>query len=88
MLNVSRVDLIGREREPLATIDDFASDPDALRAVAVDATFAPAGEHYPGLRAPLPPGYLAAQMPVVARVVSRAFAGAGASTSSTPPSRS
>lgn len=73
MPNVSRVDLIGREKEPLATIDDFASDPDALRAAAVDATFAPAGEHYPGLRAPLPSGYLAAQMPVVARVVSRAF---------------
>jgi hypothetical protein len=73
MPNVSRVDLIGREREPLATIDDFADDPDALRTAAGEAAFAPAGEHYPGLRAPLPSGYLAGQLPVIAQAVSRAF---------------
>ena len=65
--------LIGREREPLATVDGFAADPDALRTAAQNAQFAPAGQHYPGIRAPLPPGYLAAQLPLIADVLGRHF---------------
>lgn len=45
---------IGQERESLVTIDGFADDPDALRAAAIAAPFAAAGQHYPGVRAPLP----------------------------------
>ena len=67
------VDAIGRERQPLATIDDFASDPDALRAIAAEARFQPGGRYYPGIRAPLPPEYLEAQLPVIAEAVQRAF---------------
>lgn len=65
--------LVGHEREPLVTIDGFAGDPDALRAAAAGAPFVTAGQHYPGLRAPLPPDYLAAQLPVIAHAVQRAF---------------
>ncbi len=50
---------VGREAQPVAIIDGFAPDPDALRAAAASARFAPAGQHYPGIRAPLPPGYFA-----------------------------
>lgn len=64
---------IGAEGEPLAIIDDFAGDPDALRAAAVAATFGPADQHYPGIRAPLPDSYLKAQLPVIAAVLGRAF---------------
>lgn len=70
--NVQR-STIGREQEPLVTIDDFASDPDALRAAAIAAPFAAAGQHYPGVRAPLPPDYLNDLMPLIAQVVTRAF---------------
>ncbi len=49
---------IGREREPVAVIEHFAPDPQALRAAATGAIFGQAGEHYPGVRASLPPTYL------------------------------
>lgn len=64
---------IGREGQPLVTIDDFAPDPDALRAAAIASTFGPAGHHYPGLRAPVPDGYMQDVMPVIADAVRRAF---------------
>ena len=73
MRSFSDVAFVGHEREPLATIDAFAQDPDTLRAAALDAPFAPAGQHYPGIRAPLPPGYLAAQLPLIAQLVTRHF---------------
>lgn len=66
-------DLIGQEREPLVTIEAFAPDPDALRAAAIASSFASAGEHYPGLRAALPSGYMVGQMPVIAAAVARHF---------------
>lgn len=64
---------VGQEREPLAVIENFAGDPDGLRAAAAIAPFAAAGQHYPGIRAPLPPGYLAAQLPLIAKIVTREF---------------
>lgn len=65
--------LLGREREPCVTVDGFAADPDALRDAAAAAHFAAADQHYPGIRAPLPPGYLPAQLPIVARAITRHF---------------
>jgi hypothetical protein len=56
---------IGTEGQPVVVIDDFAADPDALRAAAIDAAFGPATHHYPGIRAALPGDYLTAQLPVV-----------------------
>ncbi len=56
---------IGSERQPVVVIDDFATDPDALRDAAVAAVFGPAAHHYPGIRAALPGDYLTMQLPVI-----------------------
>lgn len=64
---------IGNEQQPVVVIDDFAVDPDALRAAAITAAFGPAIHHYPGIRAPLPDHYLAAQLPVVEAAWGEAF---------------
>jgi hypothetical protein len=66
---------IGNERQPVVVIDDFAADPDALRAAAIDAAFGPAIHHYPGIRAALPDDYLVAQMPVVEAALGDALGG-------------
>ena len=64
---------IGRDAEPLVVIDAFAPDLDALRTAAIAAAFGPAGNHYPGLRAPLPPDYLETQLPVITAACAQAF---------------
>ncbi len=64
---------IGNEGQPLAVIDDFAADANALRAAAIATPFGLAGEYYPGIRAPLPSGYLRDQMPMIASVLGRTF---------------
>src|SRR3546814_4904979 len=57
----------------LVILDDFAPDPDALRHFAAAADFAPALNHYPGVRAALPEDYLAAQLPAIAAAAAAAF---------------
>ena len=69
---------IGREGQPLVTIDDFSPAPDVLRASACEGRFAPAGQHYPGIRAPLPEAYLHEQLPVIAKAVRGVFGRYGA----------
>jgi len=64
---------IGEEGEPLVTVDGFAPDPSALRDAASATSFGPAGQHYPGIRAPLPEGYLRGQMPLLASIIGKAF---------------
>lgn len=64
---------VGTEGEPVVQVDGFAPDPDALRAAAAAMRFEPAGGHYPGIRAALPEGYLATQLPIVARALGRSF---------------
>ena len=64
---------VGTEGQPLVVIDGFAPDPDALRAAATAARFGPAGHHYPGLRAPLPPDYFDWATPVIAAALKRGF---------------
>lgn len=71
------VERIGSEAQPLVILDDFAPDPDSLRSFAQAADFAPALNHYPGVRADLPPSYLATQLPIIAAVAAQAFGGAG-----------
>jgi hypothetical protein len=61
--------LIGRERRPLALIDDFAPNPGQLRKAAMASVFGPAANHYPGIRAPLPPNYFPTQMSIIATVL-------------------
>ena len=65
---------VGEEREPIAIIDHFAPDPDALRAFAAAQTYAPAGRHYPGIKAALPDHYLRDQGALIATVLREVFA--------------
>ncbi|MBE1526583.1 hypothetical protein GGC65_001039 [Sphingopyxis sp. OAS728] len=71
------VESIGVEAQPLVILDDFAPDPDGLRRFATEADFAPALNHYPGVRADLPPSYLATQLPVIAAAAAAAFGRTG-----------
>ncbi len=64
---------IGREQEPVVVIEHFAPDPDALRTAARTAAFEPAGEHYPGIRAALPPGYVPAVRACLSNVFREVF---------------
>lgn len=65
--------LIGREREPLVTIDGFAPDPDALRAAAAATRFEPGRHLYPGVRAAIPPDYWPTAQGVLATVLHDVF---------------
>lgn len=65
--------LIGRERQPLVMVDGFSPDPDALRAAAAATPFEPAGRHYPGLRAALPPDYWADTQAIIATALREVF---------------
>ncbi len=71
------IESIGVETQPLVILDDFAPDPDGLRRFATEADFAPALNHYPGVRAALPPSYLATQLPVIAAAAAAAFGRTG-----------
>ncbi len=64
---------LGNEGEPVAVIDDFAADPEALRRAARTAGFASGSDHYPGLKAPVPATYLADQRLVLASVLNKIF---------------
>lgn len=63
--------------QALAVLDAFHPDPDSLRIAATAAAFGPALHAYPGLRAPLPEGYMAAVLPVIARLAADTFDGDG-----------
>lgn len=76
-MTVRTVETIGAEAQPLVILDDFAPDPDALRAYAAAADFVPARNHYPGVRADLPPSYLRNQLPVIAAAAAEAFGRTG-----------
>ncbi len=76
-MTAARIDTIGDEAQPLVLLDDFAADPDALRAFAATAAFAAARNHYPGFRAALPESYLAEQLPVIAAAAAEAFGRSG-----------
>lgn len=68
------IESFGAEAQPLCILDDFAPDPAALRGYAAAARFEAAHNHYPGVRAELPPeDYLAHQMPLIAAAVAEAF---------------
>lgn len=77
---VVRVETIGREREPVAVIDDFAPDPDGLRAVAAGLAFAPDTNHYPGVKAPVTRAYFEGTGRTVATVLRDVFGHADGAT--------
>ena len=65
--------MVGAERQPVAMVDGFHPDPDALRAVALAARFGPGLRLYPGIRADLPIDYFHATRTVLEMVVSQVF---------------
>ncbi len=71
------VESIGAEAQPLVILDDFAADPGGLRNFAAAADFAPALNHFPGVRAELPDDYLAKQLPIITAAVAEAFGRTG-----------
>ncbi len=86
---------IGRERQPIAVVDHFHPDPDALRHFACTAAFGPGRNHYPGIRAALPSDYFDAVRPALTTVVAQVFGHRGGialldasfSIVTTPPDR-
>jgi hypothetical protein len=68
---------IGTEGQPVAIIDGFHPDPDALRAFAANAPFEPGRNHYPGIRAALPPGYFGDIRPALIATLKGVFGHAG-----------
>lgn len=72
-----RLRRLGHEGEPVAIIDNFIADPDALRGFAETQEFEPAGRHYPGIKARLPDHYLSTQGPLIATIASKALGLAG-----------
>jgi len=71
------IESVGAEAQPLAILDDFAPDPEALRDFAAAARFGDARNHYPGVRAELPGDYLSIQLPLIAAAVAQAFGRSG-----------
>jgi hypothetical protein len=68
---------LGNEREPVAVVENFASDPDVLRVEAGRKVFKCSEDYYPGLKAPVSETYLAAQHALLATVLREVFGIAG-----------
>lgn len=69
---------IGIEQEPVAIVEDFAPDPEALRAAALHAAFRrPKDGHYPGVKAPGDPDYLTDRRTLFATIFRQVFGIAG-----------
>lgn len=64
---------IGAEGQPIAIVDGFHPDPDALRAAAAMAAFEAGRHHYPGIRAALPPDYFTQVRPALIPVLREVF---------------
>lgn len=64
---------IGNEQQPIAIVDGFHPDPEALREAARAASFGAARRHYPGIRAELPANYFAQVRPALTAVLSEVF---------------
>ena len=64
---------IGSEREPVAVIENFAPDPDAIRDDAATRVFETGDNHYPGVKSPAPTCYLERQWAVLGPVFSEVF---------------
>ena len=64
---------IGSECEPVAVIENFAPDPDAIRDDAASRIFGPGDNHYPGVKSPAPTCYLERQWAVLKPVFNEVF---------------
>jgi hypothetical protein len=63
----------GRECLPVIVIDSFIQQPETLVRLATEAVFIDPGSRYPGVRAPVPQGYVDAMLAAVAPIVERTF---------------
>ena len=68
---------IGREGAPIAVIDGFSPDPEALRALSLERRFVPASDHYPGVRAAVRADYMTAHGGVLSAVLKEVFGATG-----------
>lgn len=69
---------IGQGREPLVVVDNFFPDPEILCSAARAASFVPARNAYPGLRAPLPDCYWSEdRLQLMSSAIERSFGLAG-----------
>lgn len=68
-----RIEQLGAERQPLLIIDDCLANPEAVRAIAARAPFAPIGPHYPGLRSPVPQAAIAPLLDPLADCLTATF---------------
>lgn len=86
---------IGTEGQPIAIVDGFHPDPDALRAHAAGSAFEAGLNHYPGIRAALPDDYFAQVRPALTASLAGVYDHAGGialidasySIVTTPPDR-
>ena len=67
------VETIGNERQPLVIVDGFSPYPDRLVEEARTLPFAPLGEFYPGVRAPVRPSYFEGLDRVLPSVLRQVF---------------
>ena len=63
----------GDEAQPVIVIDGFAAAPDRFIDDAAFLGFAPMGEHYPGIRAPVPPALLVPLLDRLAPLIATTF---------------
>jgi hypothetical protein len=66
------VDFVGREREPVVTIDGFSGQVEALERMGREASYRPV-PGYPGLRSPMNPAYLAPRSALLREVFRDCF---------------
>lgn len=67
------VRLVGREREPVVTVEGFSPDPDRLRRLAAEASFAGDDIYYPGVKAPISVDYFNETRATIAAVLREVF---------------
>ncbi|MEO0982754.1 MAG: DUF6445 family protein [Pseudomonadota bacterium] len=68
-----RIDKLPGSDEPIVVIDDIHPDPQSLVAAARGGDFKPIAPHYPGVRAPVPRGYLDTLIPKLAEPLRDVF---------------
>ncbi len=68
-----KVARLGSEGQPVVVIDDFSSQADDLLTAARSADYCPAGQHYPGDRAPAPADYLAPRSGLLGQLLTDVF---------------
>lgn len=64
---------LGKEKQPLVILDNFAFEPEALVADAATKTFKKDGSYYPGIRAKAGFNYLSERGPLIVKIFKEIF---------------